>query len=59
MYFINIEKNANSKTKRKFLNNYQLLHQYHKILAACNIQAGRACEPIFCGIDAITVLSYG
>ena len=23
---------------------YQLLHQYHKILAACNIQGERACE---------------
>ena len=25
-------------------NIYQLLHQYHKILAACNIRGERACE---------------
>ena len=49
-------------------NRYQLLYQYHKILAACNIQGERACEFFFniklhkaniCGIGAITVLSYG
>ena len=27
-----------------FKNIYQLLHQYHKILAACNIRGERACE---------------
>ena len=25
-------------------NNYQLLYEYHKILAACNIQGEQACE---------------
>ena len=60
-------------------NNYQLLHQYHKILAACNIYGKELAssplilhkantklvllkyctQPIFCGIDEITVLSYG
>ena len=28
-------------------NTYQLLHQYHKILAACNIQGERACQLSF------------
>ena len=40
----------------------QLLHQYHKILALCNIKRRTrklvlleyCTQPIFCGIDAIT-----
>ena len=37
----------------------QLLHQYHKILALCNIKGDLVLleyctQPIFCGIDAIT-----
>ena len=31
----------------QFIDPYQLLHQYHKILTACNIQGERACEYSF------------
>ena len=36
---LNLEKHPSERP-----NSYQLLHQYHKILAACNIQGERACE---------------
>ena len=42
-------KESHTSYKAKLSSNYQLLHQYHKILHKANI----------CGIDAITVLSYG
>ena len=44
---------------RSVYNNYQLLHQYHRILAAYSIQEERARKLILCGTDTITVLSYG